>query len=310
MVILFTTIDDQYFTEVIEYCKIQKIPHKTVSLEECYISYVDLIEDNFCLTTDDGFDIVYKEIDFFLYRCGHLHNMTDFNSEQLNDLSLIQKAYLQMEVDTLLDYIYAKINEKSFGYLSQKPLNKLKQLSLANKCGLKIPKTFITNSKIKVEEALGNSFITKAIQENLVYQDSTQILYQRVEQISSSELSKKFFPSFFQENVNKVLELRSFFFNDKFYTIAFTSKGGSIDMRDNYNFMDYYKYTLPKNIENKLHFLITELNLFSGSIDLLLDNNGNYIFLEVNTEGQFDWVSKLGGYNLNKVITDYLKQLI
>lgn len=309
MIILFTSNNDPYFTEVVEYCKVEQIPHKNVSLETCYISYVDLIEDNFCITTNEGFDIVYNEIDFFLYRGGHLRNMEDFNSEHLNDLSLIEKSYLQMEVDTLLDYIYAKINKKSFGYLSQKPLNKLKQLSVANKCGLKIPKTFITNSKKKAEEALGNSFITKAIQENLVFQDSSQILYQRVEQISSSELSEAFFPSLFQESVNKVLELRSFFFNKKFYTIAFTSDVGSIDMRDNYDFMDYYKYTLPKHIENKLHLFFTELNLFSGSIDLLLDNNGDYIFLEVNTEGQFDWVSKLGGYNLNKVITDYLKQL-
>lgn len=309
MIIVFTSSADPYFRSVIEYFKIEQIPHRIISLEKCYISFVDIIEDNFCLTTDDGFDIVYNEIDFFLYRSGHLKNMTDFNSELINKLPLIEKTYLQMEIDTLLDYVYSKINTKSFGYLSQKPLNKLKQLHLANKYGLAIPKTFISNSKSQVLSSMGNSFITKAIQENLVYQDSFQVLYQRVERMEGSELPEYFFPSLFQENVNKVLELRSFYFNKKFYTIAFTSTGGRLDMRDNYDLMDYYKYVLPESIESKLNLILTELKLFSGSIDLLLDNTGKYVFLEINPEGQFDWVSKFGGYNLDEVIAAYLKQL-
>src|SRR5690554_117756 len=77
MIIVFTSSADPYFRSVIEYFKIEQIPHRIISLEKCYISFVDIIEDNFCLTTDDGFDIVYNEIDFFLYRSGHLKNRKD-----------------------------------------------------------------------------------------------------------------------------------------------------------------------------------------------------------------------------------------
>ena len=48
------------------------------------------------------------------------------------------------------------------------------------------------------------------------------------------------------------------------------------------------------------------LGLISGSIDLILSNNKDYYFLEVNPEGQYDWVSVFGGYNLDKKIAKYM----
>lgn len=309
MVIFFLSDDDSYFDSLIEYCKLERIPFKKVSLEECFVKYVDVSKKDFCLVDKDDFDIVFSKIEFFFYRSGKLNHIDSFDHQSVSLLSDVERTYLHLEVDTLLDFIYSLINEKSFGYLAQKPLNKLVQLHIANKHQIGIPKTLVSNSKEKVVETLGSSFITKAIQENIAFQDSTQLVYQRVEKITSDELNDEFFPSLFQEGVEKIIELRCFYFDQKFYSIAFSSEHGQLDMRDNYDNMDYYKYQLPCIIEEKLRNVFNDLKLFSGSVDMLIDKNGNYIFLEINPEGQFDWVSKLGGYDLNRIITDYLKSI-
>ena len=53
--------------------------------------------------------------------------------------------------------------------------------------------------------------------------------------------------------------------------------------------------------------MMNKLELISGSIDLIKSQNGKYYFLEVNPNGQYDWVSQYGGYYLDKKIAYFLK---
>ena len=77
-------------------------------------------------------------------------------------------------------------------------------------------------------------------------------------------------------------------------------------MRDSYQNQNHFKLKLPVNIEKKINSLMIKLNLISGSIDLIYSKTGEYYFLEVNSEGQYDWLSKLGGYNLDCEIANYI----
>jgi D-alanine-D-alanine ligase-like ATP-grasp enzyme len=47
-------------------------------------------------------------------------------------------------------------------------------------------------------------------------------------------------------------------------------------------------------------------NLNTGSIDIIKDNNGEYIFLEVNPVGQFGMTSIPCNFYLEKKIAEYL----
>lgn len=51
---------------------------------------------------------------------------------------------------------------------------------------------------------------------------------------------------------------------------------------------------------------MNKINLNCGSIDILVDNNLNYFFLEVNPVGQFGMVSFPCNYNLENHIANYL----
>ncbi len=45
-----------------------------------------------------------------------------------------------------------------------------------------------------------------------------------------------------------------------------------------------------------------DLNLNCGSVDLIKDKDGNYIFLEVNPNGQYGMVDAPCNFNLNEKI--------
>ncbi|MGE4289184.1 MAG: hypothetical protein AB7E36_10865 [Salinivirgaceae bacterium] len=68
----------------------------------------------------------------------------------------------------------------------------------------------------------------------------------------------------------------------------------------------YYPIKLPKDIELKLNVLMVKLNLNFGSIDLVMDNGGKIIFLEVTPTGEFSQLSNYCNYEIEEKIAKYL----
>jgi len=68
-------------------------------------------------------------------------------------------------------------------------------------------------------------------------------------------------------------------------------------------------FKLPVDIKDKLIMLVKILNVNSGSIDLVVTQEGKYIFLEVNPIGQFGMVSLPCNYYLEKKIANFLKSI-
>ena len=115
----------------------------------------------------------------------------------------------------------------------------------------------------------------------------------------------------FQEYIEKLYEIRAFYLDGNFYCSAIMSQNDSrtkVDFR-NYNIEKPNRtpsYKLPIDLEEKISQLMACLNLNSGSIDLLVDVSGNYIFLEVNPIGQFGQVSKPCNYFLEMEVAKHL----
>jgi hypothetical protein len=51
-------------------------------------------------------------------------------------------------------------------------------------------------------------------------------------------------------------------------------------------------FPLPRDIEDKLLRLMAQLGLVMGMVDLIVTPHGEYVFLEVNEQGQFLWVEE------------------
>jgi len=65
-------------------------------------------------------------------------------------------------------------------------------------------------------------------------------------------------------------------------------------------------YKIPIELENKLTNVMKMIGLKSGSIDLAVNTNGEYIFFEVNPVGQFEQVAIPCSYNLFRIISEIL----
>jgi glutathione synthase/RimK-type ligase-like ATP-grasp enzyme len=116
-----------------------------------------------------------------------------------------------------------------------------------------------------------------------------------------------FYPTLFQEYLEKEYELRIFYCFGKLYSMAIFSqndKQTEIDFRQ-YNYDKPNRnvpYKLPKLISQKIVKLMNYFGCKTGSIDMVKTKDGRYVFLEINPVGQFGMTSKPCHYYIEKVL--------
>jgi len=254
-----------------------------------------------------------KEISCIWHRRGRLRFYNGLLYENNNNLN----TYLRKEEEILVKSIerYENADKKDYigSYVSELENNKLNVLIEARKNGLKIPETLVTSSK---KELLNfykkhSSIITKDLRspvnfsnENVQYSSiGTFVLTE--EMILSAE--DYFFPVFVQEKIEKNYEIRIFFYKEKMYPMAIFSQNDAKTKTDYRNYNNEVPnrcipVKIPSEIIEKLKKLMLDLNLNTGSIDLIVNQANEYIFLEINPMGQLDWVSKNCNYYIEKQI--------
>lgn len=233
------------------------------------------------------------------------------------------KSMINEETKFLISYInsfFSLSGTRQIGLFKSNVINKLEVLNIAHEIGLLIPDTYVLTQKRDLLNILnlnrGTYFITKPISQGGIYLFSEKAnYYSYVERIESSFLKKipeKFFPSLFQKEIKKKYELRVFVLNNDIYSMAIFSQKVE-DTETDYRKPIYSQrkmrmlpFSLPKDIENKLLLLFEKLELNTGSADILVDENSNYIFLEINPVGQFAMTSYPCNYFLEKKIAEYL----
>jgi D-alanine-D-alanine ligase-like ATP-grasp enzyme len=65
-------------------------------------------------------------------------------------------------------------------------------------------------------------------------------------------------------------------------------------------------FKLPKKIEKKLKKIIKIKQLDSCSIDLIVTPENEFVFLEINPQGQFEWISYYCNYHIEKKIANHI----
>ena len=260
-----------------------------------------------------------RDVSAFWYRRGYIDYDYHINAD---DSVLGGHIYYHLndewnEIIRFFTEIFSNNNEtKSLGVYQVKD-RKLTQLDYAQKIGLNIPKTFITSSKKELlsfqENCMGN-IITKGISSSPSFTYANNSLEGYTEVVSNKfldSISGTFFPSFFQENIEKQYELRIFYLRGKFYSMAIFSQNNEQTKTDVRKYDDakpnkVVSYKLPKEVENKLHKFMLKMDLDTGSIDMIVDKNDEFYFLEVNPNGQFGMVSTPCNYYIEREIAKEL----
>ncbi|WP_048511557.1 hypothetical protein [Chryseobacterium sp. FH2] len=244
-------------------------------------------------------------------------------SRQLNPNELLNypfSYYIWKESD-IVNKFYEKINKGNKNYfgdfIEEDQHNKLYDLYLAKECGFKIPETLITNKKkdvISFKEKHGK-IITKSIKDIIRFKTEEFIYMSQgtciVENFHLDELHDYFVVSKFQQYIEKEVEIRTFYFDDSFFAMAIFSQNDEktkIDFR-NYNSEKQNRciaFNLPKKIIQKLRKFLKHKKIDTCSIDLILTPENEFVFLEINPQGQFNWVSRNCNYHIEKFIAEKL----
>lgn len=268
--------------------------------------------------TDTCKVIDISKIKSFWFRRSNLE-ITNYANSGFDESVNFIINYLARETFTIKDYIHNKLKDRNhINSLKDIFTNKLNNLELAKKNGLVIPDTLITSSKLELLKFYNDhncNIIYKSLDFGYLRDKKRGIeinLYtQRVDFDDFKNNCENFYPTFFQENIEKEFEIRVFYLKGKCYSTAIFSQN---DERTKLDFRHYNilkpnrtpKITLPKKIENQIKSFMHSAGLNSGSLDLIYSKDKKFVFLEVNPVGQYEQVSTPGNFFLDKLIAETL----
>lgn len=196
--------------------------------------------------------------------------------------------------------------------------NKLIVLRLAQQVGLKVS-PFSVGRKLTIKQSdAPSNYITKAIHNGIYlwdFDETRRGYFSYTEELS--EVLKSRDPnlphvlSFVQEKVEKLYEVRTFFLDGEFHSVAIISQNDpqtAVDCRKYNEEMPNRNipYSLPVSIKSKLAELFHLLELNTGSVDLIRNNKGEYVFLEVNPSGMYGPIKKHANIDVDRLIAKWL----
>ncbi|MBA2653371.1 MAG: hypothetical protein H0U73_14080 [Tatlockia sp.] len=180
---------------------------------------------------------------------------------------------------------------------------KLLQLRLASQCGFIIPKTLCSNDPNEIKMFLiahkNQDVIYKPLCSNFWFEkDKIKLTY--TNKIKLSDLTNhnllQLVPGLYQTEIKKKYELRVTCFGRYIVAAKLDSQSHEVSKIDwralQGENLDIQPYKLPTSIKNKLHNFMDKLGIVFGSFDFIVTPEDDYIFLEVNEQGQFLWVEE------------------
>lgn len=318
MILIFSSKDD-YTTNIV--CRWlnfynQKFLRLNKEDRNVYVKKIDMENQEFILEINHV-ELNLNCIKAVWYRRGgfpfNLNNKEKFSDSEF----LLQSGYalsnlISREYNSLAIFLQKKIEKnRSIGSFFNSDLNKFEILELAKKLNFDIPETFIFTKKTDLRDLHNKrNIITKAISDGLYYFANEHAYYTYTELIKKETLDKlpnEFHISLFQTKIEKKYEIRSFYLLGKFYSMAIFSQSNKktdVDFRK-YDYENPNKcvpFKIPVEIERKLEDLFQLIKLNTGSVDLIIDNENNFYFLEINPIGQFTMTSRPCNYQLEKIM--------
>lgn len=227
-----------------------------------------------------------------------------------------KRHYALVEWNSLLKSLYLFIGDRWFSHPQEiaiaedKPL----QLTLARQLGFEIPDTVITNN---FEEARAfvrsGPTVGKPLKQALLDDENTGRVIFTTEIVSLDDAARESIavsPIIFQRLIAKRTDVRVTVVVDRVFAVAIHSQAreeSCIDWRAGSNpDLRHEIVSLPQDIEARCVGLVKALNLKFGAIDLVLDPDGNYWFLECNPNGQWAWIENRTGLPIASAIVDEL----
>lgn len=241
--------------------------------------------------------------------------LPSLNSKELSDG---ESSFLKSEISYTLEGVYKILKDAYWVspiYAIREAENKIFQLELAKSIGFTIPDSIVTNSfedSISFYKRNNGNCIIKPIKSGLIEDEcNSKVVFTNI--LKNKPISKKqikISPNFFQSHIQKIGDVRVTIVGKKAFTTLIHSQENTqtqVDWRKGENTLKHTKIKLPIEILRKCTKLLSLLNLRFGAIDFILDEQNNFIFLEINPNGQWAWIEKQTGYEISNEIVNLLE---
>lgn len=186
----------------------------------------------------------------------------------------------------------------------RKTENKIYQILTAQKLGMKIPMSFLGNVNEKLIEFLTQKSIIKPISVGKINFGKTVEIYQ-TSLFHGCDENISLTPIYLQKYVEKQYEVRLTIIGNIFYPIKIETID-KIDWRKDYQNHTYSIIECPSDIKEKCKKLMIEYGLSFGAFDFIVTPKNEWIFLEINPNGQWLWLEKALNLNISKNIVNHL----
>lgn len=195
--------------------------------------------------------------------------------------------------------------------------DKPRQLAAAVRLGFSVPDTVVSNDIHQGQLLLCNGrMVAKPLREALIEDDeNSEVIFTSEVKSLDNSLKENLFlaPVIFQRLFEKASDIRVTVVGEKCFSAEILSQENSetkIDWRKGeLPNIEHRSHDLPVDIQRKCIAIAKEFELRFGAIDLILDADGNYWFLEINPNGQWAWIENRTGLPISSAIVDELEEI-
>lgn len=185
---------------------------------------------------------------------------------------------------------------------------KAHQLRLAQRIGLPMPRTCITN-----DPDTARGFID-SVEGSVIYKafSATEQEWRETRMVREDEMTAldnvTFTPVIFQEYIEASVDLRITIIGDQIFPAAIYSQETTypVDFRMDMNRARIEPTELPEPFERKLREMMCHLGIVYGAIDARRTPDGRHVFLEVNPAGQWLFIEQRTGQQISAALADNL----
>ena len=113
----------------------------------------------------------------------------------------------------------------------------------------------------------------------------------------------------FQADIPKCYEIRATVIGETVLAVGIDSQRAHAsrqDWRASYQDLRYWVEPLPREVEQRCIALTQALGLLYGALDLIVTPSGDFIFLEINPNGQYGWLETETGLPFSRTIATVL----
>lgn len=260
-------------------------------------------------TTNRKIKIDFDEISAIWYRRGNLKN------EKFNDLPHSK----EWEIIKSIILNYNRVKVQLGCYYFERDVNKLEMLLKAKDVGFNIPSSLVSANlntiKAFVSERI--NVIHKPLKRIKVSEiDSKPTVTRTVDKLNVALLEPCQdinYPHYLQTYIDKKYELRLSVLKEKIYAMCIfsqISEKASVDFRNDYKGIRLVPFKLSRREQEIISNFMNAIDEDSGSLDIIMTNENELCFLEINPTGQFDFVSKNCNYDIEKQIAELLSSSV